>query len=354
MKKILGILCMAVLLLCTGTQAFAASKPTITVSKVTAEAGKSISIPITVSGNTGICGAELTVSYDKALILTGVSNGTGFASLTLTKPGNLNANPVNLLWDGTEADYSNGTIATLTFKAPSANGVYNIAISYLDGEIVDGDIQPVAVNVVNGSITVEGKDKVTNVFSDVVQGEWYVNAVQYVYDNGIMSGSNGSFRPTGNITRAQVVATLYNLEGKPAVKDYSGVKDLVDVEAGQWYTDAVCWAYNVGVASGNKTTGMFNTDTPVTRQQLATFFYNYAKYKGLDTKTRADISSMVGADEVASYALDTMQWAVGTGLITGSATNVNGVTVYNLKPTGTATRAQAAAILQRFCENNHL
>ena len=83
---------------------------------------------------------------------------------------------------------------------------------------------------------------------------------------------------------------------------------------------------------------------------LATFFYNYAEYKGLDTKTRGDISSMVGADQVASYALDTIQWAVGTGLITGSKTSVNGMTVYDLKPTGTATRAQLASILQKFCD----
>ena len=129
---------------------------------------------------------------------------------------------------------------------------------------------------------------------------------------------------------------------------------LVDVQAGQWYTDAVCWAYSVGVANGNASTKMFYMNNAVTRQQLATFFYNYSEYKGLDTKTRTDISDMAGADAVASYALDTMQWAVGTGLITGSATTVNGVTVYDLKPTGTATRAQMASILQRFCEGNDL
>ena len=91
---------------------------------------------------------------------------------------------------------------------------------------------------------------------------------------------------------------------------------------------------------------------PVTRQQLATFFYNYSEYKGFDTETRGDYSDLAGADEVSSYAAETMKWAYGTGLITGSATTVNGVTVYDLKPTGTATRAQMASILQRFCEAN--
>ena len=201
---------------------------------------------------------------------------------------------------------------------------------------------------------VVGKDPVTEDFADISVGEWYVSAVQYVYDNGIMSGNNGLFNPSGNITRAQVIATLYKLEGSPKVTDYRAVDEMVDVEAGQWYTDAVCWAYSVGVANGNATTKMFNTSNPVTRQQLATFFYNYAEFKGLDIETRTDISGMVGADKVASYALDTMQWAVGTGLITGSATTVNGVTVYDLKPTGTATRAQMASVLQKFCEKNHL
>ena len=196
--------------------------------------------------------------------------------------------------------------------------------------------------------------KVCEVFSDVEHGAWYEAAVQFAYDNGIMSGSNGLFNPTGNITRAQVVATLYKLEGSPEVTDFKAVDELVDVAAGEWYTNAVCWAYNTGVTTGNKTTKMFNMSSPVTRQQLASFFYSYAELKGFDTETRADIAGMAGADHVAEYALDTMQWAVGTGLITGSKSTVNGVEVSDLKPTGTATRAQVAAIIQRFCENNSL
>ena len=196
------------------------------------------------------------------------------------------------------------------------------------------------------------KEDVSEVYPDVAHGAWYEGGVQYVYDNGIMSGSNGLFNPTANITRAQMVATLYKLEGSPEVTDFKAVNELVDVETGQWYTNAVCWAYNTGVTTGNKTTKMFNVNDPVTRQQLATFFYSYAEYKGLDTETRADISDMAGADQVADYALETMQWAVGTGLITGSETTVNGVTVKDLKPIGTASRAQVAAIIQRFCEAN--
>ena len=197
-------------------------------------------------------------------------------------------------------------------------------------------------------------EEVCEVFPDVEHGTWYEAGVQYVYDKGIMSGSNGLFNPTGNITRAQVVATLYKLEGSPEVTDFKAVDELVDVAAGEWYTNAVCWAYNTGVTTGNQTTKMFNMSNPVTRQQLASFFYNYAEYKGLDVTTRGDYSDMVGADQVADYAADTMKWAVGTGLITGSKTTVNGVEVADLKPTGTATRGQVAAMIQRFCTANDL
>ena len=198
------------------------------------------------------------------------------------------------------------------------------------------------------------KEDVSDVYPDVEHDAWYEPGVQYVYDKGIMTGSNGLFNPAGNVTRAQVVATLYKLEGSPEVTDFKAVDELADVAADQWYTNAVCWAYNVGVATGNQTTKMFNVDAPVTRQQLASFFHSYAGYKGLDTETRGDIADMVGADQVAEYALETMQWAVGTGLITGSETVVDGVVVKDLKPTGTASRAQMAAILQRFCEGNNL
>ena len=196
----------------------------------------------------------------------------------------------------------------------------------------------------------EPKAPVSEVFSDVYAGAWYEEAVQFVYDNGIMSGNNGLFKPTGNITRAQVVTTLYNLEGKPEVTDYSAVYKFGDVKEGKWYTDAVCWAYNKGITTGNSSTMMFNMNDNVTRQQLAAFFYRYAESKGIDVTTTTDISDMVGADKVAGYAKEHMTWAVETGLIKGSEVEgADGTIVLDLNPTGTATRGQVATILMRFC-----
>lgn len=184
------------------------------------------------------------------------------------------------------------------------------------------------------------KKPVTEVFPDVEENQWYVECVQYVYDNGIMSGSNGLFKPMADITRAQVVATLYKLEGQPAVDNYAAVNVLKDVQAGQWYTDAICWAYNTGIASGSN--GKFNVDNPITRQQLAVMLFSYAKTKGYDTETRADYSELKDADKVASYAVDAMQWAYATELIGGGN---------DLNPTGNATRAQMAAILTSFVKS---
>ena len=203
--------------------------------------------------------------------------------------------------------------------------------------------------------TPDPAEEVCEAFSDVKHGAWYEAAVQYVYDNGIMSGNNGLFTPSGNITRAQLVTTLYRLAGSLEVTDYSAVKELTDVQPGKWYTDAVCWAYNTGITTGNTSTKAFGMNDPVTRQQLASFVYRYAEYKELDVTVRGNLSGLLNAEKVSKYAKDAVEWAVGTGLISGSeVTDSHGNTVYDLNPGGNTTRAQAATILMRFCENNNL
>lgn len=127
---------------------------TIKVDSVTASSQNTVSVPIRISGNTGICGATITVGYDSRLKLTKIDNGDAFTNLDMTKPGDLKANPFNLVWDGIEADNSNGTIATLVFEKPKESGVYNISVSYENGDIVDENLSPLEVAVENGSITV--------------------------------------------------------------------------------------------------------------------------------------------------------------------------------------------------------
>lgn len=154
MKRIVAMLCIITMIFSTNIQLFAQTlKTTLMIESVDASAGESIDVPIVVSDNTGICGAEINLSYDEGLVLTKITAGDAFTSMTFTKPGNLVANPVNLLWDSMDADYSNGTIAVLTFTAPTQSGVYEIKIS-ADSDVIDGNLNPVEVNIVNGAVNV--------------------------------------------------------------------------------------------------------------------------------------------------------------------------------------------------------
>lgn len=196
---------------------------------------------------------------------------------------------------------------------------------------------------------------VTEYFGDVAPGAWYTDAVQYVYDKGIMEGTNDTFTPNGNMTRAMFVTTLYRLAGEPVITDHSACEELKDVASEAWYTDAVCWAYANGITTGYVDTQTFGIKDPLTREQLAAFLYRYAQYSELDTTQTNDLSGLLNADQIKEYAVDNVKWAVGAGLISGlKTTDETGATVYDLAPQGKATRAQMASILMRFCEAYHL
>lgn len=140
---------------------FAQATPKIIVEQINADAGGSVSVPIRIENNTGICGATVAVEYDKSLVLTAVEKGTALTALTMTNPGKLSANPINIGWDGMDADASNGVIAILTFTVPDISGTYNINISYEDGDIVDGNLQPISLKMNKGQITVGFVSEVT-------------------------------------------------------------------------------------------------------------------------------------------------------------------------------------------------
>lgn len=201
------------------------------------------------------------------------------------------------------------------------------------------------------------KGEMKEIFTDVKSYNWFYDYVGYVYKNNLMSGNayEGLFNPNTAVTRGQVITTIYRLAGSPKVKDYKACSVFSDVEKDKYYTDAVCWAYNEGITTGNPDTGKFNTTASITRQQLATFFFRYAELAGYEINKRADLSSMLNADQVKNYAKEAMEWAVAADLISGSeTTDASGKVTYDLKPNGTATRAQLAAILYRFCYYNDL
>ena len=177
-------------------------------------------------------------------------------------------------------------------------------------------------------------------FTDVNETDWFHDAVQYVYDNGLMDGVGGNrFAPNSETTRAQLVTILYRLAGEPEPGGDSGFSD---VAAGTWYTDAVAWAAENGIVNGVSETE-FAPGKDITREQLATILFRYAEAKGYDVSARADLSAYPDADQIQSYAAESVAWAVAEGLIQGFEDNT-------LRPAGNATRAQIATILMRFCE----
>ena len=180
-------------------------------------------------------------------------------------------------------------------------------------------------------------------FADAVPTAWYHDGVHYCIENGLMQGvSTASFLPNGSTTRAQLVTILWRLEGNPAPVSAAGFSDVAD---GAWYAVAVRWAAGCGVVKGYDN-GCFGPNDAVTREQMVTILYRYAQYKGYDVSIGEDtnILSFNDALTVSGYSIPAMQWACGSGLMTGAQRD-GGMA---LAPRDTTTRAQTATLLMRF------
>lgn len=179
-------------------------------------------------------------------------------------------------------------------------------------------------------------------FEDVSESDWFYEYVLYVYQNGLMNGTGaGRFSPDLATTRAMAATLLWRMEGCPKAE---GENPFTDVEENQWYTQAVVWAADAGLVTGYGG-GLFRPEEPVSRQDLALLFYRYAQNKDIAFSLDEDIDifSYADAQEIEEYAVPAMRWACGTGLINGKDGN-------RLDPRGSATRAEVAAILTRFCK----
>ena len=173
-------------------------------------------------------------------------------------------------------------------------------------------------------------------FNDVAYTSWYYDAVKIVYDKGIMDGvSYYRFAPDATITRGMVVTMLWRMAGEP----YEAAAGFTDVAAGRYYTTAVAWAARNGIVEGMTST-TFAPDQAITREQLASILYRYAKWLGF-SGYGSDISGYTDAGKVSSYAYDAMSWAVRSGVVTGTSARV-------LDPQGTASRAAAAQMFMNF------
>ena len=180
-------------------------------------------------------------------------------------------------------------------------------------------------------------------FNDVPESYWAYDAIQYVYGEGLMAGTSGStFNPESTTTRGQIVTILWRLSGSPAV---NYLMDFDDVDPAAYYAEAIRWATSEGIAGGYGG-GVFGPDDPITREQLAVMLHRYAQHEGYDVSVGEDTNILSYADAftVSEYAVSALQWACGAGIISGTG---DGST---LTPQGEATRAQAATVLMRFCE----
>ena len=283
---------------------------TFTITKA-----ETISVTLPSSGGGGGGGGSVTTKYTLSFDTNG---GSAIAKVTKEK----------------------GTTVDLGQYVPTREG-YTFAGWYSDEALT----QKVTSVKLNGNTTVYAKwteNAVTPTlpFTDVKSGDWFYEAVQYVYDKGMMTGvSADRFAPASTTTRGMIVTILYRLENEPAV---SGGSAFTDVENGAWYADAVAWAAANDIVNGTSAT-TFAPNSPITREQMAAILYRYAAYKGYDVSQKADLSGYTDAASISGYAKDALAWANAQKLITG-------VTDTTLNPQGSATRAQVATILMRLCE----
>ena len=174
-------------------------------------------------------------------------------------------------------------------------------------------------------------------FNDVSYGDWYYNAVQFVYSRGIMDGVDYyKFAPNGTITRGMIVTMLWRMAGEPFEMP---VTSFTDVEIGRYYTTAVAWACRNGIADGMGET-KFGPNDAITREELVTLMYRYAQYFG-HSCIGTSIEGFADAGSVSSYAYNAMCWAYKAGVVTGT-------TGSRLNPQGTASRAEAAQMIMSF------
>ncbi len=229
---------------------------------------------------------------------------------------------------------------------------YSAIAGFLGGEsafegIGYGDINSFnEANVKAVNITVQKPELISmKEFEDVhAVNHWAKESIDYVYENGLMNGTNEThFAPDMPLTRAMLVTILYRLEGEPTV---SGITSYDDLEEGQYYLDAVCWAQVNCIANGISDTRFAPNDN-ITREQIAAIMHRYARYKEYDVSVgeNTNILSYDDYGTVSEYAISSMQWASGSGLMKGK-------TASTLNPKDNATRAEAAAILERFINSD--
>ena len=285
--------------------------------------------------------ATETFSYTRPSSSSPGSSG-GSISAPTTYAVNVNA-ATNGAVAADKKTASKGTTVTVTASPSKGYVVDAVKVVDKDGKDVavtgkDGKYvftMPASAVTVTGSFKAETPAPVALPFTDVKSGNWFYDAVKYAYEQGLMTGTSATtFAPNGTMNRAMIVTVLYRLEKSPAV---TGASKFTDVPAGQWYSDAVAWAAANKIVNGYDET-TFGPMNAVTREQMAAILFRYEQYKGLENVTlEENLNRFPDQNKISAYAIPALQWAVGQKIINGNADGT-------LDPTGTATRAQVAQI----------
>lgn len=226
----------------------------------------------------------------------------------------------------------------IIYKLRSDNYEYEIAIDANTSYLNSSEVQTIINSFkIKDSLRKSGALP----FLDVSQDAWYYNAAKYVYTNNIIAGyDNGNFGPEDKLTRGQLITILHRMEGSPKA---TGKKQFPDVQdSKQYYYNAVRWGTDKNIISGYND-GNFGPEDNITREQLAVILNRYAKYKGKDISVTDSLSRFKDTNKISSYAVNQMKWAVGAGVITGNSDKT-------LNPGGNATRAEVAAMLEKYCK----
>lgn len=283
---------------------------------------------------------EIDNSSKETFSYTRPSSGSGSTSTTYDVKVNAATNGA-VAADKKTA--SKGTTVTVTASPSKGYVVDAVKVVDKDGKDVavtgkDGKYvftMPASAVTVTGSFKAETPAPVALPFTDVKSGNWFYDAVKYAYEQGLMTGTSATtFAPNGTMNRAMIVTVLYRLEKSPAV---TGASKFTDVPAGQWYSDAVAWAAANKIVNGYDET-TFGPMNAVTREQMAAILFRYEQVKGLENVTlEENLNRFPDQNKISAYAIPALQWAVGQKIINGNADGT-------LDPTGTATRAQVAQI----------
>ena len=294
MKKLFALLLAAVMLLGAGATALAAEPEGYDVRAT--DSSRTNSLTVGVFAGEGLKNGRLELTYPEGLTLVSARGtldaGAGITDLDASKPGT-----VHFAWAAYAAQ-KDAQLLQLTFRGQHGKTYF--------------------WNVIDTETGWQSKSMLPfdYRFNDVLdENAWYYDAVYAAWDAGLMNGvGRDYFAPNATLDRATLATVLYREAGEPAAK---GTASFTDIAEGQWYTDAVNWAAEQGVVNGYPD-GTFRPEAPITRQEMATMLYRYWKLQGGKYAPKADVlANYQDRGEVADWALEAMSWTVQSGIIVG-------------------------------------